>query len=136
MKITAITTHEITPKDNNIFLILDRYLKALKEKSIIVVTSKIISICEGRVVKVESIDKQKLIEKEADCYLPPRFSKYHMTFTIKNNILLPAAGIDESNGGGYYILWPSQPQKTANKIRQYLQQKFHYCLILLAVFCG
>ncbi len=124
MKITAVATHKITIKDKNIFQILDRYIKLLKENSILVVTSKIVAICEGRVVKVGSIDKQKLIGQEADYYLLPSLSKYNMTLTIKNDLLIPTAGIDESNGHGYYILWPANPQKTANKIRQYLRRKF------------
>ena len=33
-------------------------------------------------------------------------------------------GIDESNGNGYYILWPKDPQKTANEARKYLARKF------------
>lgn len=124
MKITAVATHKITPKDKNIFHIFDRYIKLLKENSILVVTSKIVAICEGRVVRAGSIDKQKLIEQEADYFLPPQLSKYNMTLTIKNDLLVPTAGIDESNGGGYYILWPLNPQKTASQIRQYLERKF------------
>jgi F420-0:gamma-glutamyl ligase len=34
------------------------------------------------------------------------------------------AGIDESNGDGYYILWPKDSQQSANAIREYLVQKF------------
>lgn len=38
--------------------------------------------------------------------------------------MIPAAGIDESNGNGNYILWPKRPQKTANQIRNYLHKRF------------
>jgi len=44
--------------------------------------------------------------------------------TIKRNLLAVAAGIDESNGAGFYILWPKDPQKTANEVRRYLQKRF------------
>ena len=40
-------------------------------------------------------------------------------------MLIPTAGIDESNGDGYYILWPRDPQQTANDVRAYLQRRFH-----------
>lgn len=50
--------------------------------------------------------------------------KYNITISIKNNLLIPTAGIDESNGDGYYILWPKNPQKSANLIRQHLRNKF------------
>lgn len=103
---------------------LDEYLRNFKERSILAVTSKIVSICEERVVKIENADKRKLIAQEAELFLPPEKSKYDITLTVKNGLLIPTAGIDESNGSGYYILWPSNPQKTANKIRNYLRQRF------------
>ena len=40
------------------------------------------------------------------------------------SILIPTAGIDESNGDGYYILWPRDPQQTVNAVRAYLQRCF------------
>ena len=124
MKIFPIKTHKIRPGEQNLFEILDRYLKILKERSIVVITSKIISICQGRVVKTEKADKKKLIKKEAEYFLPSTESKYGITLTIKGNLLLPTAGIDKSNGGGYFILYPENPQKTANEVRKYLIGRF------------
>lgn len=87
--------------------------------------SLIVAICEGRVIKRDGTDKKRLIEKEADLILKnPKKSRYGIVITIKNNLLIPTAGIDESNGNGYYILWPENPQKTANKIRLHLKRKF------------
>lgn len=124
MIISTIKTEKITPGKQDLLSILDEYVKSIKEKSVLAVTSKIVSICEGRVVKIGEIDKEKLIEKEADYFLSERERNYGITLTIKNNLLIPSAGIDESNGAGYYILWPSNPQKTANRVRQYLCQRF------------
>ena len=124
MKIFSIKTHKIRPYKQGLFEILDKYLTSLKERSIVVITSKIVSICEGRVVKSDGADKKELIEKEAEYFLPAEKSKYNVTLTIKGNLLIPTAGIDESNGNGYYILWPKDPQKTANEVRQYLRKRF------------
>lgn len=124
MKVEIIKTHKITLKDKNLLTILDKYLSSLEEKSVLVVTSKIVAICEGRVIKIGKIDKEKLIKQEADLYLPKEESKYEFMLTIKNNLLAPSAGIDESNSSGYYILWPKNPQKTANKIRNYCKKRF------------
>lgn len=123
MKITPIKTDKIIP-GRKLFGILDRYVKKLPERSILAVTSKVVSICEGRIVKVGSIDKTKLIEEEADYFLPLKQSKYNVVLTIKRNMLIPSAGVDESNGNGYYILWPRDPQRTANEIRVHLTKKF------------
>lgn len=125
MKITTIWTKKIIPFKDSSFDLFDKYLTAFPERSILAVTSKIVSICEGRVVKIdEKINKVDLIKKEAEYYLPPEESKYNIVLTIKRNLLVPTAGIDESNGAGYYILWPKDLQKTANEIKGYLIKRF------------
>lgn len=124
MKIISVKTQKVTKDDTNLFPILQKYLPSLKERSILAVTSKIVSICEGQLVKIDKIDKKKLIEQEADYYLPPEENQYNITLTVKRNLLVPTAGIDESNGNGYYILWPKDPQKTANGIRIFLQKTY------------
>ncbi|KKR34247.1 MAG: hypothetical protein UT63_C0004G0034 [Candidatus Gottesmanbacteria bacterium GW2011_GWC2_39_8] len=103
--------------------ILNKYVKEVKNKTVIAITSKIISICEGRVVEIGKADKDKLIREESELYLPPD-KKYNFSLTIKNNVMIASSGIDESNGNGYYVLWPEDPQKSANKIREYLVKRF------------
>ncbi len=125
MKITAIKTEKIVPDKKNLFSILDQYIEGFREKSILAVTSKIVSICEGRAVPIAIADKQKLIEEEADLFLPPEENKYNITLAVKNNILAPSAGIDESNANGHLVLWPADPQKSANEIRKYLMRRFN-----------
>lgn len=124
MKITPIKTDKIAPDHNDIFKILDKFLPEIKEGSILAITSKIISICDGRYAKITEADKDGLIESEAQYYLPRQDNPYNVSLTITRNNLVATAGIDESNGNGYYILWPKDPQNSANQIRQYLQKKF------------
>lgn len=124
MKVVTIKTHKITSTDLNILSILEKYISNIEEKNILVVASKIVSICEGRIIKIDKIDKNTLIKQEADLFLSEKESKLGFVLTIKNNILIPSAGIDESNGAGYYILWPINPQKTANRIKKYLAKRF------------
>jgi F420-0:gamma-glutamyl ligase len=106
---------------------LDSYVTDLKERDVIVVTSKVVALCQGRVVPINSIDKEELIRREADYYSVPgvasQSSRYH--YTIVNNTFNFAAGIDESNGNGDYVLWPNDPQREANQIRQHLRARFH-----------
>lgn len=122
MKIESIRTTLII-KEDNLFKILESHLKIIPEKSILAVTSKIISLGEGRIESPGKIDKPALIKKEADFYLTPNEGKKHF-LTIKNNILIPSAGIDESNVDGGYVLWPKNLQRWANKIRRYLIERF------------
>jgi F420-0:gamma-glutamyl ligase len=44
--------------------------------------------------------------------------------TIKNNILIPTSGIDESNANGYYILWPKKPFECAKEIYDFIKKQF------------
>lgn len=44
--------------------------------------------------------------------------------TLKNNIFIPSAGIDESNADKHYILWPKNPKQTAKKIYQWFRKKY------------
>jgi len=123
MQVATIKTHKISTKDKDLFLILDKYLPKLKEGSVVAITSKIIAVCDGRVVDPKDIDKDELIQENADAYLPRSTSKYELLVTLTNNMIVPSAGIDESNADGLYILWPKNPQKTANQVREYLQKK-------------
>src|SRR3989344_5787792 len=125
MKIQAIKTRKFLPPKDDLWDLLSA-IKSLKENSIVVVTSKVVAIGEGRCVPLDSIEKDELIAKEADKYLPRKLSLNEWTiYTIKNNLLVAAAGIDESNADGYYILWPKNPELSAKKIWVFLRKKFN-----------
>ncbi len=123
MQITTVKTHKITAKDKDILTVIDKYIDYLEENSILVVTSKIVSLCEGNVVDSKA-NKDDLVKREADMYLPKQTNTYQVFVTIKNNILAVNAGIDESNSKDGYVLWPKDPQKSANKIRSFIRNKF------------
>ncbi|MBP9717032.1 MAG: coenzyme F420-0:L-glutamate ligase [Candidatus Levybacteria bacterium] len=123
MKVTPIKTKKIEVGDK-LFEILDESLPKLKEKDVVVITSKIVSITQGRVLKNDgTIDKAELVKKEADLFLPEEYVNFGVYLTIKNNIMIASAGIDESNGHGYYILWPENLVNETNKIWEYLRKK-------------
>jgi putative folate metabolism gamma-glutamate ligase len=123
MRVRAIQTHKITD-DRDLLALLDRYLDSLDEHSVVAITSKIVSICQGRMVPVGSVDKHTLIEREADLFLPRSVSRYKVSLTIKDNLLIPSSGLDESNAFGMYILWPEDVQGVANRVRAHLCRRF------------
>lgn len=126
MQVTPIKTHKINPPQDDLYKILDQYCLRLKEGSILLITSKILSIHQGQCLASKNIkNKDKLIKEEADIAINRKEcpGKYAI-LTIKNNTLIPSAGIDESNANGYYILWPKSPEKEAKKICKYLKKKF------------
>lgn len=125
MQVQAIKTHRITPREQSVFAILDAYLPTLHAGTVVAITSKIIALCQGRVVPIGTVEKHTLIAQEAEYFLPPDPQRrYRLTLTIKHGLLIPTAGIDESNGDGFYVLWPHAPQQTANELRAYLQHRF------------
>lgn len=119
MRARAVKTHTIAPTERDLFGILDRYVPALPERSVLAITSKIIALCEGRVRPVAGTDKQALIAEEAEQYLPPD-PRYGVCLTLKQGLLIATAGIDESNSDGWYVLWPSDAQRTARELRAHL----------------
>lgn len=129
MLVKAIKTRPFIPPKDDLFSLIKEGFSGLnlKEKSIIVVTSKIVSIWQGRCVKIESFkNKGDLIKKEADLYLErDRVPKGYVMLTIKNGILIPTAGIDESNANGYFILWPRNPFQAAKKIYNFIKKSYH-----------
>lgn len=124
MTIKLIKTQKIRGKQT-ILNVLEQYLPPLTEQSIVAITSKIVAICEGRVVKLGTIEKQALVRKEADYYINPTSTNDYAILTVKNNIFIPSAGVDESNGNGYYVLWPKDSEKTAAAIRAWLAKRFN-----------
>src|SRR3990170_7458848 len=120
MIVTAYKTKKVVT-GSQLLPLLDKYLPRLQEQSVVVVTSKIISICQGRVVKNDgSVDKKRLIQCEADLYMEDAANeKWGIILTVKNDTLVASAGIDESNGNGYFILWPEDPPRAAREIWQH-----------------
>lgn len=96
--------------------------KLVKEKMVLAITSKIVSLAEGRLVKSETVtDKKALIRQEADHFLGEL--NYGSLLTIKHGLLVPSAGIDESNSeNGDYILYPVEPYVSAEKIWKNLKK--------------
>lgn len=127
MNIKPIKTKKFIPPRDSLDDLIDVISKNLKEKSVAVISSKVVAICEGRCVLQDEYDgdKEELAKKEADLYLSkqefiPTHSWMH---TIKNGILIASAGIDKSNSKNYFVLWPKDPEKSAEEIYQKIEKK-------------
>jgi len=105
LHVCGIKTHRIEPGES-LEAILDRYLPSLEEKAIVAITSKIVSLCQNRVIPKNKVqDKLSLVKQEADAYLAEA-QPHGIYLTIKNHIVIPTAGIDESNVEDGYVLYP------------------------------
>ncbi len=126
MQIKPIKTSVLQPPQDNLLEIISGSVKKLREQSIIAITSKVVSIHQGRCVpRAQVADKDELIKKQADYYLPRhQVSTGSIMLTIKHNILIPSAGIDESNSGDYYILWPLDPDRMARSLWRWFRSTY------------
>lgn len=124
MKIIPIKTRIVKLPKDNIFDIFDNL--EICDGDILAITSKIISIHQGRCIPIDSVkSKDDLIIKEADYFIPRKDVPGNAAvLTIKNSNLIASAGIDENKSAGYYILLPDKPEKIAKEICLYLKKKF------------
>ena len=95
-----------------------RHIKKLPEKSVLVVTSKIIALSESRTADTK--DKIKVIKSESDFAVETKYA----WLTIKDGQVMASAGVDESNANGKLILLPKDSYKTANLLKNFLQKKY------------
>ena len=106
---------------DDLFVFITDYFKKIPEKSVVVVTSKIVALGEKRTAVVESVQaKEKLIRRESEFAIPTKY----VWLTIKDGMVMASAGIDESNANGKLILLPKDSFKTARLLRQKLQQEY------------
>lgn len=121
MHVQPIRTRIFT-EGEDLVAFISRYLPALAEKSVVVVTSKIVALAERRTAQPTATHtKNQIIIAESDYALKTK----HVWLTIRDGMLLPSAGIDESNANGKLILLPKDSFASAKSIRRNLQKKLH-----------
>jgi F420-0:gamma-glutamyl ligase len=126
MQFIPIKTRKILPPKDDILEELNKRLPKLKEGDVLLIASKILAIHQGRCVKIKGAKKSALVKKEADYSLPGNMvGDSEIILTIKDYTLIPSAGIDESNGNGYFILWPKNVNVLLKQIVKRYQKKYH-----------
>ena len=115
-----IKTRIVMPPKDEIWDIIDAL--EIKDGDIVFITSKILAIHQGRCAK--GVDKEELIKKESTHVLPYKHrGGFMVTLTVTDNVLIPNAGIDESNADGHLILWPEDVDKLCAEFRRRLMKK-------------
>ena len=98
-----------------------RYVPILYEKDILVITSKIVALSEGRTAIYKSKNQKiKLIKQESTFAMRTKVG----WLTIRDGMVMYSAGIDASNGDGKLILLPRDSFRSADRIRKVLCRKF------------
>lgn len=121
MELIPIKTRIMHPPKDDLYDLLDTYVKDLQEGDIVLITSKVLAIHQGRCVPSDDTSVQELLDQEVSSYHHNPHSPYQLT--VMHHTFGVNAGIDESNGDGYFILSPESPFKAAKEIHSYLKEK-------------
>tara|TARA_B100000745_G_scaffold300510_1_gene254858 strand:+ start:5135 stop:5845 length:711 start_codon:yes stop_codon:yes gene_type:complete len=123
MELIAIKTRRMEPPKDDLFAVLDESLAHVQEGDVVLISSKIVAIGEGRTVEASTVNKQELVEAEATLSIPRSYWKSPLT--VVANAFIGTAGIDESNAGGYLVFLPEDPFASSKQIHTYLKERFN-----------
>jgi len=113
MIVTPIKTR-IFIENENLESFIQEHIAAFQNNSIIVVTSKIVALSEGRTYDGNSEEeKERLATQESDWIMRTKY----VWLTLKGGMLMASAGIDASNANGKLILLPKNSFDTATRLR-------------------
>jgi len=124
MEITAFSIDVLHPPKDDLFSKIKASKLTLEEGDVVAISSKVVSISEGRCVERDFTKKDDLVKQEAEWYIPREDMRDGaVVHTITNGILIPSAGIDPL--GQYYVLWPQNPQKSAEELLAWFKETYN-----------
>jgi F420-0:gamma-glutamyl ligase len=132
MKVVSVRTKVFNVGENLFqFVVQNLGSRKLLDGDVLAITSKIVSLSEANIIGKDQVrNKEELVKKEADVYFGKGAYECHLT--VKHGIMIPSAGIDESNADGdYYILYPKDPYLSARKL--WAKLKKHYRIKKLGI---
>ncbi|MBY0309981.1 coenzyme F420-0:L-glutamate ligase [Patescibacteria group bacterium] len=118
MEFLPVMTRVLLPPQDDLRAVLKESLPPLRERDIVVISSKVVAIHEGRCVAKSGFDKNALIKQEAELVIPRGYAKWPLV--VSRHAFVSGAGIDESNGNGYHILLPEDVFKSAQSLHEHL----------------
>lgn len=126
MLVTPIHTR-VFQEGENLFSFITSHVKKIPENAVLVVTSKIVALAEGRTISNDPKTKEKIIKSESAW---AKNTKY-VWLTLTDGMLMANAGIDESNANGKLILLPKDSFASAKLLWKKLRA--HYGLKTLGI---
>jgi len=135
MQLFGIQTRLVKPKDDLVGIILEaitRQRLAIDDGDVLVFASKVVSMAQGRLARLDRVDPSEEAKRLAEKYeLDSRFAEVVLSeadevyggvpgalLTLKDGVLIANAGVDRKNAPvGFVVLWPENPHKTAEKIK-------------------
>ena len=125
MEIVPIKLAPLVPPQDDLFAKIIASSLGLQDGDVLAISSKVVSIDEGRCILTADAEKKDLIRQESELFFAPAFTaKWNYFFTITQGALVGSAGIDESNANGHFILWPKDPMRSAKRLRAVLMKQY------------
>lgn len=117
---------EVVPGDDLAVVVGDALRGTLAADDVVVVTSKVVSKAEGRVV--QAVDREAAVDAETVRVVATRPQQGGGVLRIVENrlgLVMAAAGVDASNTPeGTVLLLPVDPDASARRLRAALQERF------------
>jgi coenzyme F420-0:L-glutamate ligase/coenzyme F420-1:gamma-L-glutamate ligase len=154
LRLYAVKTGTITVNDNLTEKVLEALKKQdlqLEDNDVLALASKIVSYAEGRLIRLSEIKPSEKAKKLAARYsLKPELAELisreaekvyggveKAVLTLKNGVLTANAGIDNKNAPeGYVVLWSSEPEESAKRVKEEVWRKTGRRVAVLIVDSG
>jgi F420-0:gamma-glutamyl ligase len=132
MEIRAFRVTVLKPPHDDLLSKIKFSELSLEEGDGIAISSKVISISQGRCVPRVRNEKDALIKHEADWYLEREHAPGEAVIhTMRDGVLIPGAGIDPF--GGYYVLPVENPKETAEELLSWFKKEYKRTQLYLVI---
>lgn len=129
MQLLPVHTKKFHPPKDDLYAELKEHLDQFQSGDVVLISSKVVAISEGRCLPQEGTDKSAIVAEEADLIIDRPY--WPSPITVAHHAFIGAAGVDESNGNGSLILLPEYPFMSAERICTFLRT--HLCIEDIAV---
>lgn len=117
MIVSPIRTRIFKENEDLVAFIL-AHVPSLKEGSVLVITSKIGGLAEGRTANIR--DKTRVVREESDFVAKAKY----VFLTMRGGVLMASGGVDESNAAGKLVLLPRDSYALASRVRTVLMKAY------------
>jgi coenzyme F420-0:L-glutamate ligase/coenzyme F420-1:gamma-L-glutamate ligase len=108
-------------ENEDLISFIEEYLPKIEDGDIIIITSKIVALSEGRTFTAHTPEEKiEYIKKESTSYTRTKY----VHLTIHDRMPMANAGIDESNGNGKCIMLPKDSYESAYELWLQLKEKY------------
>jgi F420-0:gamma-glutamyl ligase len=136
MEVTPIKTRTLSSPQDDLLEAIRASALAPRDGDCIAITSKVVSIWQGRCVPIDPTDTEQrdnLAKQEATLYVDRTHTRSTNLFTITNNTLINKAGIDASNSNGHYILLPEKPHEVAERLLAWCKETYNVATLYVVI---